>query len=244
MNARPLGYGLLNQGSHEIVLDLPSRLYEALQQGRLDAALISSVECLRSPGLGYSDAVGVCADGRVRSILYFERAQSKAGPVPPELPRRVLADSGSRTSQALLRVLFQKQFNAQPALVQTPASEIPALLAPGEGGLLIGDAALDFYERPDRDKFVLRDLGEWWKEQEGLPMVYALWAFPQSAPVAGQVFMDSLEAGLAALDSIARDSGRPGAEDYLKKILHYRLTEADKKSLNVFSERLGAAGLL
>jgi chorismate dehydratase len=243
LNARPLGYGLLGEGRHEIVLDLPSRLVTELKAGRLDAALISSVECLRSPDLGFSDAVGVCADGLVRSILYFERKESNRGP-GSHLPLRVLADSGSRTSQALLRVLFQKELGAQPVLEQTPAAKIPALLKAREGGLLIGDAALDFYERPDADDFVLRDLGQWWKDQEGLPMVYALWAFPASRPVPDSVFVESLEAGLARIDSIAEESGRRGAADYLKSILHYRLTDADKKALNVFSERLGAAGLL
>lgn len=241
MNAQPLGFGFLQSGSHQIVQDLPSRLFEQLQAGTLDAALISSVECIRSRELGFCRAAGVCAAGAVRSILYFERKGESPG---THLPSRVLADSGSRTSQALLCVLFQKALGKKPPLVQVPAAEIPGQVQPGEGGLLIGDAALDFYERPDADEFVLRDLGQWWLDQEQLPMVYALWAYPAAKPVPDSVFTESLDEGLKNLDSIARNSGRAGAEDYLKRTLHYFLTEKDKQALSVFSERLGAAGLL
>ena len=241
LNAQPLGYGFLQSGIHEIVQDLPSRLFEQLCSGKLDTALISSVECLRSPDLGWSKAAGVCAAGAVRSILYFERRGQKPG---THLPARVLADSGSRTSQALLRVLFQKALGAQPLLVQMRASEIADQVRDGEGGLLIGDAALDFYERKDAGEFLLRDLGEWWMSQESLPMVYALWAYPAERPVADRVFTESLDAGLHNLEGIARNSGRAGADDYLKRILHYYLTDKDREALNVFSERLGAAGLL
>ena len=73
LNAHPLDYGFREDGVHDLIEDTPARLYAMLAEGELDAALISSVECLRNEHrFGYCDTVGVCCHGALKSILYFE----------------------------------------------------------------------------------------------------------------------------------------------------------------------------
>ena len=60
LNARPLTYGFEKSGSHELVFENPSVLKDLLLKGKLDTALISSVECIRNESvLAYSTACGV-----------------------------------------------------------------------------------------------------------------------------------------------------------------------------------------
>ena len=72
---------------------------EELLKGNLDLALISSVECIRnSDVLDFSLSTGVCSSNRVRSILYFENKFHKE--------TKIHVDEGSRSSVALLKILF------------------------------------------------------------------------------------------------------------------------------------------
>ncbi|HMY65661.1 MAG TPA: ABC transporter substrate-binding protein, partial [Leptospiraceae bacterium] len=53
-NARPLTFGIEKSGEHSLVYENPSVLKDLLLEGKLDTALISSVECIRNRGLSYT----------------------------------------------------------------------------------------------------------------------------------------------------------------------------------------------
>src|SRR5882724_6596010 len=102
LNSKPLVYGLENQSaSDRLLFDLPSRLADSLSAGRLDVALIPSVEFFRTPGyVVLSDACVACR-GPVRSVkLHFR--------VPPKEVTRIALDEGSRTSGALALILLHE----------------------------------------------------------------------------------------------------------------------------------------
>lgn len=250
LNAHPLDHGFRTSGNYELVEDTPSRLYEMLGRGELSAALISSVECLRNRHrFGYCTTVGVCCNGALKSILYFESKSkprlinSSEGPKPPN---RIYVDSGSRSSVALLQVLYEKEMGGLPDIQSVAPEEIPALVQshPGTGGLLIGDAALRFAVSQGSDQFLVRDLGAWWKEMEGLPFVFALWAYPASAPLDDSLFEESLDTGLKSIEEIAGASNFSFAREYLTELLHYRLDKPEWLALQRFEERLQALDLL
>ena len=273
LNARPLDYGLRSAadlhasgstagdapeilrsffsgaGSAGLTLieETPSQLFQMLRAGQLDAALISSVECLRNPDLfGYCPTVGVCARSEVYSIVYIRRRTT--GPVHFESPvRRILADSGSRSSIALLEALYFQANGVLPEIQSEEPDRIVERLGPDEGGLLIGDGALRFLDQmrdhPDSTIEHL-DLAGWWHRSEQLPFVFALWAYPKSRPVPDAVFEASLTAGENNITAIIAAAGRSDARRYLTENLHYRLGLSECAALQRFHERLAAAGLL
>lgn len=253
LNARPLDHGFRTSApgtpaSVECIEEIPSRLYAMLGAGDLDAALISSVECLRNrERFGFCRTVGVCTRTAADSILYLQRKSSyNSSPRPLRPVTGVLADVGSRTSVALLQVLYHAGNAALPEITPLSPAEIPDRLDENSGGLLIGDGALAFLDRPaeDRERFEVYDLARLWYESEGLPFVFALWAYPRNAAVDDAIFEASLAAGETAIDEIIAAAAYPDARRYLTEILHYRVSADDLRGLERFRERLAACDLL
>ena len=77
-----------------IVTDLPSRLADGLAAGRLDVALVPSIEYFRNPGCTIVSDACIASEGPVRSIKLYSR-------VPLERIGSLALDEGSRTSAAL-----------------------------------------------------------------------------------------------------------------------------------------------
>ncbi|MBI3396835.1 MAG: menaquinone biosynthesis protein [Spirochaetia bacterium] len=243
LNARPLDWGFRLQAEEKgftLVEDTPARLAAALFQGQLDTALISSVECLRhSDSFAWCTKVGVAAADAVQSILYFSRkAISQTG------PSKVLVDASSRSSTALVQVLLHAEYKRRIPVEEAPPERLVDLVAADQGGMLIGDNALRFARSPAAAQFVVQDLAHWWRKIEGLPFVFALWAYPKAHPVPDEFFETSLAKGLSDVKKIAEGSEFPNAYDYLTKTLHYQLTADDLTSLRTFLDRTRALGLV
>ena len=253
LNARPLDYGFrqdaLANRSFQLYPDTPANLYRQLLAGELDAALISSVECLRNRDrLGFCSQVGVCSEARVASILYLKQPQSSLSPddfVRHPAPT-ILVDSGSRSSVALLSSLLLEQGSSLPQIIPTDPQLIVEQIDQDHDGLLIGDSALHFAADRRSEQFWIKDLAQWWHEQEGLPFVFALWAYPLEKILPDKLFVDSYLSGEAAIETIASQSSSsfPGALEYLQKNLHYRMGERELRSLQRFEQRLKQRQLL
>ncbi len=242
LNAYPLDYGIRMGNQYQWIEDTPSRLASMLLAGELDAALISTAECLRNNQiLDYYDGLGVCARNRVDSILYITPApEGKGGPetVPSTIPSRILMDQGSRSSSALLQILFKEEFNISPPYHEEDPYEIPLKLNSGEGGLLIGDRALSFHTENIRHKFNYVDLAAWWNRRENLPFIFALWAYPKSHPIDHSVFENSYKYGKSHLEQIISDSSFITAREYLTERLHYEIGKPEKKAILTYGNYL------
>ena len=162
LNARPLIVALAEVDPRlEIVIDLPSRLADALAAGRLDVAMIPSIEYARHPGFSIVSDACIACDGPVRSVKLYGR-------VPVEDIHTLALDEGSRTSAALARILLKERFGVTPRLLPLP---IGAALddAPADAVLLIGDRGM----APAGGAFeFVWDLGEEWSRWTGLPFVF------------------------------------------------------------------------
>ena len=102
LNARPLIYSLARLAPQvEIVIDLPSRLADALAAGKLDVAMIPSIEYARGRGYAIVSDACIACDGPVRSVKLYSR-------VPLERLRTLALDEGSRTSAALVQDAAQR----------------------------------------------------------------------------------------------------------------------------------------
>jgi chorismate dehydratase len=232
LNTKPLVCGLARHAAEvELVFDLPSRLAGALDSGRLDVALVPSIECLRRPDyVIVSDACIACR-GPVLSVQLLSR-------VPLERIRVLALDEGSRTSVALARILLDRCFQNRPATVSLPIGQ-EAERAEADAVLLIGDRAIHAGGR----EFPIRwDLGQQWCAWAGLPFVFAVWA---ARPAVDQqtlatVLTAARDRGMANLDVIARQQADTVGltEDaclaYLRDNLHFFLGPKERRGLRLF----------
>src|SRR5436190_24366731 len=72
LNTKPLVYRLAELApQHELVFDLPSRLADDLAAGRLDVALIPSIEYFQHPDYTIVSDACIACRGPVRSVKLF-----------------------------------------------------------------------------------------------------------------------------------------------------------------------------
>jgi chorismate dehydratase len=252
LNSKPIGFGLTagrQRGRFEVIEMVPSALADELARGRLDLALIPSVEVARAAGSGRDAAIvpgiAIAARGAAESVLLFRRS-------PIEAVRSIALDVSSRTSAALLRLLLRRRL--RPGLPDprfVPAGpDLPAMLAEFEAALLIGDRALfAARELPGLAKDVeVHDLGLEWMALTGLPFVFAVWAVRPSVPP--EPFLWSRDYGkrhvLEVVDAAVRRTGLPREllATYLEGNLHHDLDETDEKGLAEFYLRAHRHGLI
>jgi chorismate dehydratase len=245
LNTKPLVHGLASAGV-DVRFDLPSRLADQLEGGRLDVALIPVVEVFRDPGYRIVSDACIACRGPVMSVKLFFR-------VPPAKVSSLAIDEGSRTSAALARILLAERLGVRPTIETLP---IDAGLGDtrADAVLVIGDRALDRGTAPGeaRSFQVVWDLGDEWCRWTGLPFVFAVWAARPG------IDARSVEPLLAA----ARDSGRsnlaaiaaaeaaphgltvPQCLGYLRDNLHYDLGPREREAVSRFRRLADTMGLL
>jgi chorismate dehydratase len=166
LNSKPLIEGLpeLLAPVADLRLDYPSRLADDLTQGRLDVALIPSIEYFRGQNYEVISDACVAAHGPVLSVKLYSR-------VPWGQIRSLALDEGSRTSATLARIMLAERHGVFPKLQPLPL-DYRTQDSDADAILLIGDRAI----LPPAEKFPETwDLGEEWFEWTGLPFVFAMW---------------------------------------------------------------------
>src|SRR5438046_2203530 len=79
LNTKPLIYGLERIAPQaELVLDLPSRLADRLAAGRLDVALIPSIEFFHDPSYTIVSNACIACRGPVLSVKLYSRKPIEA----------------------------------------------------------------------------------------------------------------------------------------------------------------------
>jgi chorismate dehydratase len=242
LNARPLVYGLdRREGLFSLRYDVPSACAALLHDGAIDVGMIPSIEYLRGADYRIVPGLGIISNGPVASVALFTTK-------PVERIRTIAADTSSRTSQALLRVLCAERFGIDPRFEPMPPVAA-AMLQRCDAALLIGDPAL-FLD--DESLGVLKvDLGEQWTAMTGLPFVWAFWAGRPEVLSAAAVsaLLAARDAGVAAADEIAdaycgsERSARCRA--YLRDNIRYGMgapEEAGLRSYYALAGKHGVAG--
>lgn len=241
LNARPLAFALPQLAPEaEVVVDVPSRLADDLSAGRLDAALIPSVEYFRHPGYCIVSDACVACEGPVRSVKLYSR-------VPVGRIGTLALDEGSRTSAALVQILLKQQFGCRPRLEPLPiGSRADQFTA--DAAMLIGDRGL--HTVPGRFEFVW-DLGAQWRAWTGLPFVFAMWVGRPGAdwPCLHELLTAARDRGVEHLEEIARQEaavvGLPAEQclAYLRENLVFRLGPRQRQGLQLFGDLAGRQGL-
>jgi chorismate dehydratase len=223
-----------------VVEAVPSKLARMLEAGEVAAALVSSFELLRTPGLVYAPGMAVAADGPVLSVRMLSK-------VPVREVRRVALDTSSLTSVALLKILLAEAYGLAPEYVPHPP-HLERMLAEADAALLIGDLGYRDYG-PDLHAL---DLGAAWKDLTGLPFAYALWiGYPDKlTPDLAATLRRAKDWGEAHLEQIARaeferlDETYERSRDYLTRIMRYTVGPREEEALRLFGEKAHTTGLL
>ncbi len=243
LNTRPLVYGLAQRlvGVGQLSFNLPSRLADDLAAGRLDVALIPSIEYFRGVGQQIvSDAVIACR-GPVWSVRLLSR-------VPIGEIRRLALDEGSRTSAALVRILLAQQYGLYPETVALPMESDPDTLD-ADAVLLIGDRAM----HPATGVYQeIWDLGDRWCDWTELPFVFAMWVARPGVDVSelAASLSAARDDGLQHLAEIAaHEAGTHGLttrdlHHYFANHLHFRLGAEEQAGLQRYQRYAAELGLI
>jgi chorismate dehydratase len=168
LNAAPLWYSFLygeQKSRCTLVADVaPVRCAQLLAEGRSDAALIPVIEYQRYPDLLIAPGAAVASKTQVYSVVLASR-------VPITEVRSVALDTTSRTSAALVQIIFDKFYNLRPDYQSAPP-RIGEMLETSDAALIIGDPAMMI----DRVGLHVYDLAEEWRKHTGLPFAFAFWA--------------------------------------------------------------------
>lgn len=261
LNTDPLVWGLDSGPMREryrLERTVPSKCAEALRRGTADIGIIPAIECQRIPNLKILPGVSVAGAQKVESVLLITR-----GPV--RKTKKVALDTSSRTSVALVQILFEKHWKQQPEYVDA-APDLKAMLAQARAALLIGDPALQFALRAKHSpldnwareqNLHVYDLAEEWRKMTHLPFVFAVWAArtdrlpdPQVCQQLVADFQQARDEGLQHLDEIAQRAAvklnLPGGqlERYLRGSIYYGLDERHCTGLELFFKYAHELGLI
>ncbi len=248
LNTAPLMWDFehnLAGSGFEIAYTLPAQCAEDLRQGAADIGIIPAAAYATIPDLAVIPNVAIAATRAVRSILLVSEK-------PLDQVRTVALDTSSRTSVALLKVIFAKWLGG-PREYASAAPDLPRMLANHDAALLIGDPALQV----DRARYHTLDLAEEWIARTGKPFVFAFWALrvavleaDRSAKIVG-MFQRSRDHGIepANLETIVREwTPRLNLTEaivraYLTTNIHYFLDAPALEGLSLYyryAEECGA----
>ena len=261
LNAVPLAWGILEgsqKGDYDPILSTPAECADQLSKASVDIGLIPSIEFQRIKGSRIVPGPAVASFYQVRSVILVSM-------VPLWKVKTVASDSGSRTSVALTKIIFDEFYHIHPDF--RPAEpNLPSMLAQNDAALLIGDNALKFMAQNDlpnleNQKPLLRlgseplevfDLAERWRFLTGLPFVFAFWAVRDGFKDASVV--DTLKAsrdfGVTNIPMIAEKYAdllqvpKEFLQSYLERNVHYYMDQSCLESLQLFYEKAARVGAI
>ena len=242
LNTKPLVYQLASLASRaEVVFDLPSRLADDLAAGKLDVALIPSIEFFQNPDYAIVSDACIGCHGPVLSVKLLSR-------VPMDKIRTLALDEGSRTSVALVRILLKERYGLPPRLLPFPLGA-NAEKVEADAVLMIGDRAM----HPPAGFAHEWDLGDEWCRWAELPFVFAMWvARKELLPELGEIEIAlgrARDEGVSHLEEITRrESASVGLTyeqclSYLRDYLYFFLGPRERRGLELFREHAVRLGL-
>lgn len=247
LNAQPILRSLkkyADEAGFEMIIDVPAGLARKLESGLLDLAMIPSIEYLRKEN-EYSliPDLSISSRGAVGTVLL-------AAKVPLNKIKTLALDERSRTSAALLQLLFGKDFSSDIKFISSPPDPVK-MLKDHDAALIIGDQALAL-QNPG-GKLTLFDLSKKWFDQTRKTFVHAVIAISEGVEIPEKslaVLQKSKAEGLASIDEIARlhadksDVDVGVCRDYLANKIRYDLGEDEMAGLRHFRDLCAQNGYL
>jgi chorismate dehydratase len=238
LSVRPLIFGITRSPGKDarLVYDEPGNLARSLESGRVDAALIPSIEFLRGVGNYKIDGPALIAKQASNSMILL--ANKEPGDV-----RRVAVNEFSRTPIAVLRIVLDHLYGTLPDICVTKNMEdnwrnsFDAILLTGDRGLR------QVYLQSSSDDR-LYNLSELWYSLTAEPLVLLVWAYNDKnlGSSLKKILIASRNLGYQNLsllsDGISQTSEYDGEFLYrqFNRGWHYDMGPAEAQGLRVLEE--------
>jgi len=228
------------RGLFDLEFRIPAECADKLASGAADIGIVPSFELTRQD-LDVIPGCGIACHGAVRSILLISKC-------PAAGIRTLAADSSSRTSVQLARVVLARKYGAAVDTIPHPP-DLEGMLRIADAALLIGDSALRI--DPAQLPYQTYDLGAEWVEMTGLPMVFAVWAGRRGMATAKleEAFRGSWRYGrehieeIVAAESASRGFSAEMVRAYLTLSVVHELGPREYAGMKLFLEYARAGGI-
>jgi len=200
LNTAPLIWSFIHgslRGQVQLLTDkAPARCAAMLSDGQVNAALVPIIEYQRLANVAVVPDVCVGSRSAARSVVLATRLNNL------KKVKRVALDDSSRTSVALVKIIFPEFLGFEPEWITSP-SDLKSMLAHADAALIIGDPAMNISTR----QFRVFDLATLWHEFTGFGFVFAMWMArsEDAARIRRLDLAGAREEGLAHLHEIAAD---------------------------------------
>ena len=196
LNSAPLIWSFLHGPQREqlkLIDAVPAQCAQLLREAAVDVALIPVIEYQRIPNISLIANVCVGSKTEVRSVLLV----SKQAEI--EQIESVALDESSRTSAALLKIIF-REFLRHEASWKSSTPDLHDMLRENDAALIIGDPAMTFA----REGLYIWDMAALWQKYTGLGFVFAMWAIRNDATDRAKYvdFAGARDEGVARIDEI------------------------------------------
>ncbi len=206
LNTAPLIWSFIH-GSQRDAVELftdtaPARCAEMLATGEVDVALVPVIEYQRIPDILI-----------VPDVCVGSRSLKKV--------KRVALDDSSRTSVALVKIIFREFLGFEPDWETSPP-DLRTMLQHADAALIIGDPAMKI----PRDQFRVFDLATLWHEFTGFGFIFAMWMARKeiAEKIRSINFARARDEGLVNLDRVITDYPHQ-IELSREEIKHYLTTK-------------------
>lgn len=243
LNTAPLIWSFLygsRQDAVNLVTDAaPARCADLLVKGEVDVALVPIIEYQRIPDVGVVPGVCVGSHSAVRSVVLASKHDDLKN------VRSVALDVSSRTSQALVKILFREFLDFEPKWeIFNP--DIHAMLQDNDTALVIGDPAMNILQ-PDLHVF---DLASVWRQFTNTGFVFAMWMARDAAAANEVDFAGARDEGLENLEEIISryerevSLSRIEMTKYLTENITFSVDESLEQGMRLYFELAFKHGLI
>ncbi len=237
LNTAPLIWSFVRgskRNAVELLVDkAPARCAEMLAAGEVDAALVPVIEYQRIPRIAVVPDVCVGSRNAVRSVVIASKNENLRD------VRRLALDDSSRTSLALVKIIFREFLGCEPEWQLCPP-DLKTMLDNHDAAMIIGDPAMMI----PREQVKVFDVVKLWREHTGFGFVFAMWMTRVSEvnKIVTLDFAGARDEGLDHLDEVILDYESPihlsGEEirQYLTENISFRVEAEMEKGLELFFE--------
>jgi len=237
LNTAPLIWSFIEgsqQGTVELFTDTaPARCAAMLAHDEVDVALVPVIEYQRIPDIAIVPEVCVGSRSAVRSVVLVTRRNNL------KKVERVALDNSSRTSVALVKIIFREFLGFEPEW-ESAQPDLKSMLTQADAALIIGDPAM----KVPRDQFHVFDLASLWHEFTGYGFVFAMWMARANRreQIRKVDFVAARDEGLAHLEQVIASYSHqfhlsPGEiKRYLSENIVFGVNEEMRKGLVLYFE--------
>src|SRR3984893_14568009 len=159
LNTAPLIWSFLRgsrRGSVKLIDAVPANCAQLLSRSDVEAALVPVIEYQRISGISLVPDICVGSKKEVRSVVLVSRNDELKS------VRSVALDESSRTSAALVKIIFREFLGFEPRwTTHSPDPEL--MLENNDAALIIGDPAMTF----PREHLRVWNLASLWRQYTG-----------------------------------------------------------------------------